>query len=42
MIFEYRVVTVEDLFAYFFGVYIKFGFKNPSILTPLDSIDVAS
>ena len=37
-----RGVTVEELFAYFFGIYIKFGYKNPSILTPLDSVDVAT
>ena len=30
------------VFVYFFGIYIKFGDKNPSSLTPLDSIDVAS
>ena len=29
------------LFAYFFGIYIKFGYRNPSILTPLDSVDIA-
>ena len=34
--------TVEELFAYFFGIYIKFGYKNPSILSPLDSVGVAS
>ena len=33
---------VEELFAYFFGIYIKFGYKNPSILTPSDSVDVAT
>ena len=33
---------MEELFAYFFGIYIKFGYKNPSILTLLDSVDVAS
>ena len=42
MIFEYGGGTVEELFAYFFGIDIKFGFKNPSILTPLDSVDVAT
>ena len=42
VIFYYRVVTVEELFAYFFGMYIKFGYKNPSILTSSDSIDVAT
>ena len=31
----------NKLFAYFFGIYIKFGYNNPSILTPLDSVDVA-
>ena len=40
--FYYRVMTVEELFAYFFRIYIKFGYKNPLILTPLDSVDVAS
>ena len=29
-------------FAYFFGIYIKCGYKNPSILTLFDSVDVAS
>ena len=33
---------MEEVFAYFFGIYMKFGYKNPSILTPLDSVDVAS
>ena len=33
---------VEELFAYFSGIYIKFGYKNPSTLTPLDSVDVAT
>ena len=33
---------MEKRFAYFFGIYIKFGYKNASILTPLDSVDVAS
>ena len=32
----------EELFAYFFGIYIKFGNKNPSILAPSDSVDVAT
>ena len=35
-------VAVEELFTYFFGIYIRFGYKNPSILTPLDSVDIAS
>ena len=33
---------MEERFGYSFGIYIKFGYKNPSILTPLDSVDVAS
>jgi hypothetical protein len=28
--------------AYIFGIYIKFGYKNPSILTPSDSVNVAT
>ena len=34
--------TVDELFAYIFGIYIKFGYKNPAILTPSDSVDVAT
>ena len=30
---QYKVVTVEELFTYIFGIYIKFGYKNPPILT---------
>jgi hypothetical protein len=33
---------VEELFAYFFGIYIKFGYKNSSILTPCNSVHVAT
>jgi hypothetical protein len=33
---------VEELIAYIFGIYIKFGYKNPSISTPSDSVDVAT
>ena len=33
---------VEELFTYIFGIYIKFGYKNPSILTPCDSVNVAT
>ena len=29
----YRVVMVEELFTYIFGIYLKFGYKNPSFLT---------
>ena len=34
--------TGDELFAYIFGIYIKFGYKNPSILTPYDLVDVAT
>jgi hypothetical protein len=33
---------VEELFAYIFGIYIKFGCKNPWILTLCDLVDVAT
>ena len=39
---QYKVVTVEELFTYFFGIYIKFGYKNPLIIAPCDSVDVAT
>ena len=32
---------VEEPLAYFFGIYIKFGYKNPSILTPYNLVDIA-
>ena len=32
----------RNLFTCIFGIYIKFGYKNPSILTPYDSVDVAT
>jgi hypothetical protein len=32
---------VEDLYANFFGIYIKFENTNPSILSPLDSVNIA-
>ena len=32
----------EELLAYIFGIYIKFGHKNPWILTPFDSVDIAT
>ena len=35
-------VTVEELFAYIFGIYIKFGQKDPSILAPADPVSVAT
>ena len=33
---------MEGLFAYIFGIDIEFWYRNLSILTPLDSVDVAS
>ena len=42
VIFKYRVVMVEEVFAYFFGIYTKFGYKNPLILTLYNSVDVVS
>ena len=36
------LVTVEELFAYFFGIYTKFGYKSPSILPLFDSVEVAT
>ena len=36
------VLTVEELFAYIFGIYIKFDYNNPSILAPSDSVNVAT
>ena len=29
---------LEELFAYIFGIYIRFGYKNLSILTPCNSL----
>ena len=40
--FDQRGGTVEELFAYIFGIYKKFGYKNPSILAPTDSVSVAT
>ena len=37
-----EVVTVEELFAYIFGIYKKFGGNNPSVLAPYDSVAVAT
>jgi hypothetical protein len=36
------LMTVEELFAYIFGIYIKFGYKNPLILTPSNLVNVAT
>jgi hypothetical protein len=33
---------VEDLFAYFFGNYIKFGYRNPPFFSLFDLVNVAS
>ena len=35
-------LELEELFAYIFEIYIKFGYKNPSILTVSDLVDVAT
>ena len=35
-------MTGEKLFAYIFGMYIEFGYENPSILTPCDLVEVAA
>ena len=34
--------AVEELFAYIFGIYKKFGYKDPSILAPTDLVSVAT
>ena len=39
---HYWGATVEELFAYIFGIYKKFCVKNPLILTPTDSVAVAT
>ena len=39
---HYRGATVEELFAYVFGIYKKFGGNNPSILAPTNSVSVAT
>ena len=40
--FAYRVVTVEELFDYIFGIYKRFGYKDPSILATSNSVSVAT
>ena len=42
LLFDKRVVTVGELFAYIFGIYLKFGKKDLSILAPFDSVSVAT
>ena len=39
---HYWGATVEELFAYIFGMYKKLGGNNPLILTPSDSVAVAT
>ena len=39
---DYRGATSKELFSYFFGIYIKFGYKKPSILASSDLVDVAT
>ena len=41
-IFHYQGATVEERFAPIFGIYKKFGYKNPLILTPFDLVIVAT
>ena len=40
--FDYRVVMVEELFDYIFGIYKRFGYKDPSILATTNSVSVAT
>ena len=40
--FAYRVVMVEELFDYIFGIYKRFGYKDPSILATSNSVSVAT
>ena len=35
-------MTVEELFAYIFEIYKKFGYKDSSILASFDSVSVAT
>ena len=37
-----RMAWFHVLHPKFIGIYIKFGYKNPSILTLSDSVDVAT
>ena len=39
---HYRGALVEELFAYIFGIYKKFGGNNPSILAAYNSVSVAA
>ena len=39
---QYWGGTVEELFAYIFGIYKKFGGNNPSILAPTNLVSVAT
>ena len=39
---QYWGGTVEELFAYIFRIYKKFGGNNPSILAPYNSVSVAT
>ena len=41
-IFQYGGGTVEELFAYIFRIYKKFGGNNPSILATTNSVSVAT
>ena len=40
-----KIITEADSggnFAKFFGIYLKFGYKNPSIITPCDLVNIAT
>jgi len=39
---HYRGATVEELFAYVFGIYKKIGWNNPSILGAYNLVSVAA
>ena len=44
--FEKKIFFITEgdgggTFANFFGIYIKFGYKNPSIITPCNSVNIA-
>ena len=39
---HYWGATVEELFAYIFGIYKKVGGNNPLILAPYNSVSVAT
>ena len=42
VIFHFLGATVEELFDYIFGIYKRFGYKDPSILATSNSVSVAT